>query len=272
MGGSIAKSSEIRRLGGDRVDFERIRQNPALVLDPTEAPDCLPDPVSALGSSIPPTGDPFDDEAVHVPDWQRKWGREEVQTLARTRAFWIETAEWLIRWHDRLTDETCTAILEWAVHLHTESLHLLHSWRYRGEAFLWRGREPASAHAAALAYLRQRAMPYGDLTWSARGLDWDSGEGEAIQWTVRELTSSKALAEESREMHHCVASYAYRCVQGRTAIFSLCAAGTRRITFELDPFGHRIVQARGVCNRGATAEEQAVLARWLLAAAHPRHD
>ena len=54
-------------------------------------------------------------------------------------------------------------------------------------------------------------MPYGDLTWTAHGLDWERREGEAITWTVRELTSSKALGEESRTMHHCVASYAHRC-------------------------------------------------------------
>lgn len=255
--------SEIGRLGGDRVDFERIRQNPALVLDPTDAPDCVPEHGSAIESALPPAGDSFGDGAVGVPDWPRTWRREEVQTLAQTRAFWIETAEWLIRWHDRLTDETCAPILEWAVHLHTESLRP----RLHLRAFTWRGREPASAHAAALAYLQERDIPYGDLTWSARGLDWESGAAEAVQWTVRELTSSKALAQESRAMHHCVASYAYRCVQGQTAIFSLCAAGDRRITVELDPFGHRIRQARGVCNRATTSEEQAVLTRWLLATA-----
>jgi hypothetical protein len=78
-----------------------------------------------------------------------------------------------------------------------------------------------------------------------------------------------ALAEESQAMHHCVTLYAYRCAQGQSAIFSLRAAGERRITIELDALG-RIVQARGACNRAATGEEQAVMARWLAAVAPRR--
>src|SRR5262249_13159800 len=110
--------------------------------------------------------------------------------------------------------------------------------------------------------------PYGDLTWKARGLDWESGEDEATAWTIRELTSAKALAEESRAMHHCVVSYAHRCAHGHAAIFSLCADGLRRVTVELDLLRHRIVQVRGACNRSATSEEQVVLERWLADTSH----
>ena len=131
----------------------------------------------------------------------------------------------------------------------------------------WSGRELAGSCAAALEYRRQREVPYGDLTWMPHRLDWELREGEAIAWTVRELTSSRALAEETRAMHHCVASYAHRCVQGTTAIVSLCADGVRRVTVELDPFRRRIVQVRGLCNRAALPAEDAVLAEWLAATA-----
>lgn len=239
--------SEVMRLGGQPVDFERVRRNPALVLDPTEAPDLLPEQELALGTPLADS------------EWERRRAHEQ---LARTRAFWRETVEWLIKWREQLTDETSAAILEWAVHLHTESMR---EWPPPPPPFAWRGREPASSLAAAREYQRVRNTPYADLMWRALGLDWEWRESESLFWTVRELTSGRALHEESQSMHHCVASYAYRCAQGHSAIFSLCANGTRRITIELEPTSRRIAQARGTCNRSATPEEQSVISRWLAA-------
>jgi hypothetical protein len=71
------------------------------------------------------------------------------------------------------------------------------------------------------------------------------------------------LAEESREMHHCVASYAYRCVQGASAIFSVSYNGERRFTVEIDPRSKQLVQARGARNRNCHDDESALLMRWL---------
>lgn len=235
--------SEVVRLGGNRIDFDRVRDNPAYALDPTETPGGVLD-------------QPAEEDSAS--SWERQ--RESGEIL-RMRAFWQETVEWLIRYRDHLTDDSSACILEWAMHHYTESVR---GWGSRAP-FSWRGRDPSRAHAAALEYRRQRDTPYADLTWKARGLDWQSSEGETIAWNVKELTSSRELAEESHAMHHCVASYAYRCAQGHSAIFSLSAAGIRRITVELDPSGHRIVQARGACNRAVTSDEQAVLARWLTA-------
>ena len=79
-----------------------------------------------------------------------------------------------------------------------------------------------------VAATRERAVEYRDtvsggwsqrlVTWRPRGWDWEIRLRAGL-WTVRELTSSTELAEESRAMHHCVASYAYRCAQGSSAIF-----------------------------------------------------
>jgi len=235
--------AEIARLGGDRVEFDRIRRDPAFAIDPTEG---LPDEPED------------DDERAPASEWER----ERIEASEAARVFWRQTVAWLIRWRAELTDDTCGPILEWAMHEHTEALR---GWPTPRPPFTWRGREPAATLTAALEYRRRLALPYGDMTWNARGMDWDLREGEEIVWTVRELTSSRALFDESHAMHHCVASYAHRCARGQSAIFSLCIGAVRRITVELDPFGHRIVQARGACNRAATAEEQAVLARWLVA-------
>jgi hypothetical protein len=175
------------------------------------------------------------------------------------RMFWQHTVEWVIRHRDQLTDASCAAILEWAMHLYTEGRR-----RYGGAPpFSWSGRQPGPAHAAALEYQRQRDKPYGDLSWNGHGLDWERREGERVIWSLRELTTSKDLLEEGRAMRHCVASYAYRCVQNHSAIFSLRAGEERKLTVELDLHHRRIVQARGSCNRAATPAEEEALARWL---------
>jgi hypothetical protein len=237
--------AEVARLGGERRDLERLLRNPAYAIDPTEVP----------GSTTQPS---IDDGA----GWSQEQLHARALHLARTRAFWLEAVAWLVQRRAELTDEAAALVLAWAMHEHTESLR---QWPVPGAPFRWQGRESAPAHAAALEYRRQQETPYAALTWRARGLDWETGEGAPVAWTVRELTSSQALAEESLAMHHCVASYGHRCAQGRSAIFSLCSGGLRKITVELDPTSHRIVQARGACNRAATSEEQAVLARWLSA-------
>lgn len=234
--------AEIGRLGGDRVDFERVRRMPAFAIDPTDGP-------------MEELEDTDDHPAATA------WNRDRRLAADATRAFWRETAEWLIRCRDRLDEDACEPILEWAMHQHTESLRYGPAERPR---FTWRGREPANTLAAALEYRRQRELPHGDLTWRAHGLDWEHREGEEV-WSVRELLSSRALLEETRAMHHCVATYAHRCAQGWSAIFSLSVGAIRRITVELDPVTGRIVQARGACNRAATPEEQTMLARWLAA-------
>ena len=63
---------------------------------------------------------------------------------------------------------------------------------------------------------------------------------------------------------HCVGGYARRCAAGEAAIFSLQLNGQRRLTIEVSLPTKALVQARGTCNRPATADEQALVKRWRL--------
>ena len=69
-------------------------------------------------------------------------------------------------------------------------------------------------------------------------------------------------------MHHCVSGYAYKCLTGKASIWSLRrrAAGAveRLLTIELDR-QHVAVQIRGLANRLARPEEEAMLKRWAKA-------
>ncbi|MCG7507471.1 PcfJ domain-containing protein [Mesorhizobium retamae] len=114
-----------------------------------------------------------------------------------------------------------------------------------------------------------------DGRWSGSPLDdwsWKPTAGEARlrkeQFAVTQLVTADELVAESRAMHHCVSSYAQKCVSGQASIWSLrrSAAGSvkRLLTIELDR-QHRAVQIRGFGNRLASAEELQVLGRWAKA-------
>jgi hypothetical protein len=80
---------------------------------------------------------------------------------------------------------------------------------------------------------------------------------------VVELLDTDQLVREGHAMHHCVATYAYRCVKGTSAIWSLrrrglgddelAGAGKDRsvLTIEVDPRTATIVQLRGPANQRA---------------------
>lgn len=228
--------AEIARLGGSRVELDRLLPHPAYALDPTASPA---EPVLA-----------FEDDR-----------RLDADDPRRHRRFWQDTVTWLVRHRDELTDETCDVILDWAMHRHTEDIARDVA---EPQRFSWRGRTPASAIVPARDYRQNIGLPWWfqqtqSVIWKAHGWDW----GDDESWSARELTSAAQLAGESAAMQHCVASYVFRCAQERSAIFSLAFAGERRFTVELDPLTRRVVQARGKRNRACTAEEQQVMARWL---------
>lgn len=88
------------------------------------------------------------------------------------------------------------------------------------------------------------------------------------EFVVVQLTSAEDLVAESRAMHHCVWTYAGKCIAGHASIWSLRRkAGkdaSRLLTIELDR-NDRAVQIRGFGNRLASADETKVLDRWAQA-------
>ena len=79
--------------------------------------------------------------------------------------------------------------------------------------------------------------------------------GERIHWTIQELRSSALLQVEGRVMHHCVGSYAKRCIAGENSIWSIRfrtdeeeAEQQHVLTFAVDNKKRQVTQARGKCN------------------------
>lgn len=106
---------------------------------------------------------------------------------------------------------------------------------------------------------------------------WHSlvSEFEQGGFTVVPLTDSVQLHEEGRRMHHCVSTYANRCADGDSRVFSLRRGTSRVATLELareskgKSVSWRINQVRGHCNSAVSASvtklAQEVLARYRAA-------
>ena len=100
----------------------------------------------------------------------------------------------------------------------------------------------------------------------------DPLSGATAHWRIVELNDSLSLADEGREMRHCVRTYGRDCVAGHKSIWSLrlrlSDGGSRRLlTIEVSTARHAIVQVRGKCNQtlpALRANKRVMLARDLL--------
>lgn len=117
-------------------------------------------------------------------------------------------------------------------------------------------------HASADASWPGAAIP--DWSWSSS----PKVRSKREEFVVVQLRTATDLVAETRAMHHCVASYAAKCIAGQASIWSLRrrAAGTvqRLLTIELDR-RHIAVQLRGFANRAPLSEERKVVERWAQA-------
>jgi len=126
-----------------------------------------------------------------------------------------------------------------------------------------RGRgQPLSLQAAGNVAWAGAAVSDWSWTWTAK----DGSKRE--EYLVTQLRTAACLVAETRAMHHCVSTYAAKCIAGHASIWSLRrrATGetTRLLTIELDR-EYRAIQIRGFANRLATLEERKLLERWAKA-------
>jgi PcfJ-like protein len=129
--------------------------------------------------------------------------------------------------------------------------------------------------------MRRRARGRGAQTWAADAAwagsvlaDWEwvpsskDAKAKGERFVVRQLKQAEDLVMESRAMHHCVATYATKCIAGAASIWSLRRCTKDRIdrllTIEVDRHDHA-VQVRGLANRLAQPDERNVLERWAKA-------
>jgi hypothetical protein len=120
-------------------------------------------------------------------------------------------------------------------------------------------------------YDLRRMKVIGNATWD--GLDVPDQTynrkfrtGKVQRWFFKQIKTAKDLQQEGNSQRHCVLSYKDRCIKGSVSIWSLSNedeyGGThRKLTIEVTEAGS-IIQARGIANRSATAEELTLVDAW----------
>jgi len=130
----------------------------------------------------------------------------------------------------------------------------------RIEAMRLRVAGPAAARDS-----RWAGSPVADWSWQPPGHE---AKARREEYVVVQLNTADELVSESRAMHHCVWTYAEKCIAGSASIWSLRRKRgrdtSRLLTIELDRSG-RAVQVRGFGNRLASTDEAKVLERWARA-------
>ncbi len=104
------------------------------------------------------------------------------------------------------------------------------------------------------------------LAWPEARFRGYKEEGEHFDRQIVQLTTAKALEEESAYMKHCVYSYLPNCAAGKCSIWSFRKVYQeddiiRVLTIQVDNIG-RIVQVRGQYNAVAKAEEKDAIRQW----------
>jgi PcfJ-like protein len=125
------------------------------------------------------------------------------------------------------------------------------------------------------AHRRSGQTCAADAAWAGSALaDWEwmpsakDAKAKGERFVVRQLKQAEDLVMESRALHHCVSTYASKCIAGHASIWSLRRCTKDRIdrllTIEVDR-QHQAVQVRGLANRLAQPDERNVLERWAKA-------
>ena len=140
-------------------------------------------------------------------------------------------------------------------------------------SFSMKGRTMPSLLRLVQEWHRSLGVANGGLTWPASPLrpmvveeTGDDPSAPPSVWHLMELTNGAQLRTEGTALHHCVASYANRCRQGLSRIWSLRVRRGEKVrhvlTIEVDMARHAIVQARGWNNRPASGKPLRLLREW----------
>jgi hypothetical protein len=150
---------------------------------------------------------------------------------------------------------------EW--HRDLEAIRRIEVARRRAEEAHARARRQGPGHEACGGGSWPGAA-IAEWSWSPAAKDRSKRE----EYLVIQLRTAADLVAETRAMHHCVASYAAKCIAGHASIWSLrhrAAGNTQRLlTIELDR-QYRAIQVRGFANRTPRTEERKLLERWAKA-------
>ena len=192
-------------------------------------------------------------------DIARKVARSKIAGYSIASTWWKEVARFFAR-HP------------FSIHEMDDLVDFLLAVKQDDPSFSLKGRTPAALKRRMEdwhhALRRRQAMSGG--TWAGRPLpdiEYEVGKrAKRAIWRIRQIKTGKDLFREGERMHHCVATYQWRCVRGDVSIWSMTSEFpigqvNRGVTMEVSRDG-RIVQCRGFANRLPYANEVAMAQRW----------
>jgi hypothetical protein len=189
----------------------------------------------------------------------RKIAQTRLAERAIASAFWRETARFFSR--NPVTIAEMDDLIDY-----------LRAAAEDDDGFSLKGRTLASLRRRAQEWhraLRTRRMICGG-EWSGRSIAdiaYETGsDGKCAIWHFRQIKTGNDLFREGERMHHCVASYKWRCQAGHISIWSLTCEYplghlNKGVTLEVRADG-AIVQCRGFANRLPHANEVTMVKRW----------
>lgn len=174
-------------------------------------------------------------------------------TTSSDLLFIKSTAIWLSLHEGELSTDQVKLIFQWASHMEDEL----------GERFQWKGRTVKATVRAARKYKSElESLRFGRYQLPTYNYDWEYTDKKGRHWQFIELTSGKKLFEETKSMHHCVATYGKKCLSGDAAIVRLLKDESPVLTIEVNPTTREVVQVRGKYNRKSSVYEEKVIYAW----------
>lgn len=194
--------------------------------------------------------------------------------------FWRTVMQFFVRFADRIAPAAVGPIVDFIQFVRHERVEIATPDGARiveppEPGFSIKGRSPASLRRLVDEWHRRLGgQPAGALVWPRsrhRPLAFEDRapdpERPPVRWEIVELTSGADLRAEGAALHHCVATYARRCLWGLSRIWSLRVttgwSGWRSVaTIEVDPRLRAIVQARGMRNQRPSARARELIFMW----------
>lgn len=149
----------------------------------------------------------------------------------------------------------------------TELIDYVREMKRENRAYNLKGRTLQSLMRQSDEWHKKAVLIRGAQFWNPSGINGYKAEYKQEMIKLVELSGSKLLADEGRTMKHCVGSYSYHCVSGKTAIFSmrkyLMGVLTDTLaTIEVNLSMRRVMQAKAKMNRKITDEARKHLNVW----------
>lgn len=195
-------------------------------------------------------------------------GKAEISSMEEAKAYLAESEAKQVRL-PRVAFAFLRRCDEAGVDAAADELSLLNDFLSSGETGVWQNL-PENPSWGALNRAQREWHEFVARKENGGALEWlallPSKTDEAGVYAARELTSGMELLEEGKTMHHCVSSYARRCHEGSSRIFSIRRDDKRYGTLELsrNEVGEwRATQFKRACNAAVEHEDAWTFAKAL---------